>query len=72
MGTLYPQVLTLAGKVTNQLVASFSVRMAEYSEAKLRIKISRFLIFDVKYRFALLASKQSNQQVVYFNFVKNG
>jgi hypothetical protein len=45
-----------AGKVTNELSTFILLKMAERSEAWLRVKISRILIFVVKLRFALLAS----------------
>ena len=56
--------LTPAGKVTNKLVASFSLKMAERSEAKsakrsFASKIKNSKYFDAKLRFALLASLRS-------------
>ena len=48
--------------MANYLSTSVSLKMAERSkkrEAKLRIKISKILIFDANLRFALLASLRS-------------
>jgi hypothetical protein len=66
------RALTPAGKVTNKLVALFSQKIAERSEAKsVKNQTSRY--FDAKLRFALLVllrsaiiSEKSDQLIGHF------